>query len=46
MPEVRSEPDELAMLVEQYDDVLDTENKEIDPSFNLDGSMKSSLMML
>lgn len=30
------------MLVEQYDDVL----KEIDPSFDLDGSMKSSLMML
>ena len=39
-PKVRTKPDELAMLLEQSDDALDTENEEIDPSFDLDGSIK------
>ena len=42
--EFRTEPEELAELL-VYGDALDTEDEDVDPSFDLDSSLKSDMII-
>ena len=43
--EFRTEPEELAELLVLCGDALDTEDEDVDPSFDLDSSLKSDMVI-